>query len=61
MVTLSNGTQIEEYRMPNDGTDAVVQPDGRAMTETEWEEYCAYVKGLSLEASRTRLHLRMVR
>jgi hypothetical protein len=61
MMTLSNGVQIAEYRMPNGATDAIVEPDGRAMTETEWEEYCAYVKGLSLEASRKRLLVRTVK
>lgn len=61
MVTLSNGTQVAEFKMSNGATDAVVQPDGRAMTESEWEEYVCYVASLSLSQSRKRLADRIQR
>lgn len=57
---LSNGTEIKEYRMTNGATDAVVvSEDRRGMTDAEWDEYCAYLKGLSLEESRARLANRL--
>lgn len=37
-IILSNGTQVLEVRK-GEVTEAIVQPDGRAMNESEWNEY----------------------
>lgn len=53
-VTLSTGRIIEETRMEN-GATAADPIDGGEMTEAEWDEYCAYLRSLSLAQSRERL------
>jgi len=42
-LTLSNGTQIEQVRMP-DHIKAIVLPDDREMTDEEWAEYVLIVR-----------------
>jgi hypothetical protein len=60
IITLSNGTQIEERAMGNGATEAVILPDERGATEAEWQEYALYVRNLNLEQSRARLASRKV-
>jgi len=59
VITLSNGTQITEHKMDNGATEAVVVPDGRLMTDPEWEEYVTYIRALSNEGNRARLANRL--
>ena len=39
-ITLANGTVITHAPMANGATEAIVMPDGRAMTDAEWSDYC---------------------
>ena len=54
MITLSNGTQVEEYRIDADTIEARIVPDGRLMTESQWLEYVAYVRSLNVEQGKQR-------
>jgi len=57
---LSNGTEVLEYQHENGSTIAVINPDDRAMTETEWQEYVAYLRNLNLQQNRERLANRKI-
>lgn len=39
-MTLSNGTQLRIERKSAGLIEVSVEPDGRAMTNDEWSEYC---------------------
>jgi hypothetical protein len=54
MVTLSNGTQVEEYKIDATTTEARIVPDGRLMTEAEWLEYVTYVRSLNANQRKQR-------
>ncbi len=59
-MTLSNGTQIDEYAADNGSTVAVVVGEDRCMTDAEWNEYVDYVRALRVEQNRARLAARKI-
>lgn len=55
IVTLSNGTQIEERYVDDNITQATVVPEERKLAEHEWNEYVALLATLSFADQRNRL------
>ena len=53
MYTCKSGRVVEEFAMSNGATHVEIS-GGANLTESEWEEYCAHVRALSLEQSRQR-------
>jgi len=51
---LSTGRNVIEYAEKNGSTFVEIE-GGEQMTNSEWDEYCAHIKALSLEQSRARL------
>ncbi len=51
---LTTGRKIVEFAQSNGSTYAEIE-GGHEMTEAEWDEYCAYIRTLTLEQSRKRL------
>lgn len=55
IITLSNGTQIEERYVDENVTEAVTIPEERKLAEHEWNEYVALLATLSFADQRNRL------
>jgi len=57
---LSTGRKVIEYAEPNGSTFAEIE-GGLAMTEAEWEEFCARIRLYTLADYRARMAARRER
>jgi hypothetical protein len=58
-VELSNGTLVAGREMANGATEAVIIPEDREMTESEWQEFCLYLRSLTSDQLKMRMACRM--